>query len=350
MIPARERRAWTRMEVDRLIVPPGVYFDVPHELYHADPAPAPSISASQCETLLETSPYRAWFANSRMNPDAPERVATTPMDEGSALHRLISGAGPTIAEIDFGDYKKDAAKEARAAARARGEIPILSARLEDLRIIARHAAQMIADHPEAAELLEDDYASEVTMLWQEMTESWTPDTTHKMPWCRARADRMHRTDPRRAIYDFKFTDRLTSPFGWDRSFVNSYWDLRAAFYGMGSLRTRGFAPAYRYVIVEKNPPYDVTVLQATPEMLALGEAKAMAAIRAWEACMVAGHWPRYPARIFHVSPPPYAEAKWMERPDMDHMLPAPKALPNGERISLWQWLQDNLDSEIMSAG
>jgi hypothetical protein len=234
------------------------------------------------------------------------------MDEGSALHKLVMGDGPEIKIIPANDWRTNAAKAARADARAVGAIPLLTERFHELQAMARQLRNQLANHPEASEVLSEDYASEVSMIWREPTGAM----------CRARPDRMHRTDPYAPIYDWKFTDCLQPPHAWDKTALASGWDMRAAFYARGAAALRGgILPAYRFIVAEKEPPYDLMVLQLTPEFIALGMQKAETAIRAWETCMKANAWPSYPARLFHIAPPGWAESKWIERPDIDNFLP-----------------------------
>ena len=65
---------------------PGIYFGLPAEEYHADPA----LSTGGIKDLLE-SPLTYWV-NSRLNPDFEEPEDTTATETGSAFHkRLLEG-------------------------------------------------------------------------------------------------------------------------------------------------------------------------------------------------------------------------------------------------------------------
>jgi hypothetical protein len=325
---------------------PGVHYDIPDTVYHSDPAPLPSLSASIARTILETCPARGAYNHPRLNPLSEPYEQTADMAEGSALHRLMLDAGANISVINFPDYKKDAAKEARKFARRMGMIPILAHRYEELKTIANRVRAQLRSHPEARIVLDNDvYASEVTMIWQEDSGCY----------CRIRADRAPRFDPSLPIYDLKFTSRLKSPLDWDRTVFDSWWDMRAAFYQRGSATLRdGIIPPYRFIVVEKEAPSDIFVMQLTPHFLKIGEQKAEAAIDTWERCHELGEFPGYPRRVFHVAPPGWAESKWLERPPLEMMCPAPARRSDDDgQGSMLDWIQQRkqkIDSPLDTPG
>lgn len=294
---------------------PGIHYDIPDYIYHADPAPEPSLSCSFAQTMLETAPGRAASKHPRLNPLADPYEATAAMDEGSALHKLMLDAGPKIAVVQADSWRSNAAKEASKNAKKLGAVPILAERYEELKVIARRVRYQLQHHPEMCKVLDNEiYASEVTMIWQEDSGCY----------CRVRVDRFPKHDASLPMVDFKFTDRLKSPLDWDRTVWDSWWDMRAAFYSRGSMFLRdGVISPYVFCVVEKESPSDLFAMQLTPHFLAIGEQRAESAIDMFERCRTANEWPGYPRRIFWLSPPAWAEAKWMERPSLEMMCPAP---------------------------
>jgi hypothetical protein len=276
----------------------GIYYDIPSEHYHADCAIEPSLSASFADTMLESTPKRAWATHPRLNPGAPPYEPTPAMDEGSILHRLILGVGPEFTVIDARDWRAEAAKDARRVARAAGEIPVLADKFEDLVVIAAAARRALEENEEDCRVLSDDYASEVTCISRVQSGALL----------RCRPDRLHKTDGSAPVYDFKFTDMLEHPTDWDRAVVNQGWDMRAAFYTRALCEVRdGEEAPYKFVVVEKKFPVDVMVFELTESFLKQGHQKAAAAIEGWERCMAANYWPGHPRRTFHVQEPGWAE-------------------------------------------
>lgn len=292
------------LDAEPLRLEAGIWFGVPDEDYHADPAPEPSLSASFAKAMLESTPNRAREKHPRLNPACEPFEQTAAMAEGSALHAMILGVGAAIKVIKFDDWRKKDAKEAKKQAIAEGMTPVLAHKYEDLCRIAKTTRELLQDDPENRQILSDDYESEVTMIWQERNGIY----------CRARADRMHRSDGAAPIYDFKFTDRQESPADWDRGVIDSFWDMRAAFYARGASMLRdGEEPPYRYVIIEKDAPSESIVFELSESFLKLGHAKAATAIDGYGRCMKAGLWPRYPRRTLAVSEPGWAERSWLEK-------------------------------------
>jgi hypothetical protein len=302
-----------------LRLPPGIYYDVNEASYHADCAIEPSLSAGFGKLMLENSPDRARASHPRLNPGAPHFAPTAAMDEGSVLHRLLTGSGPEIAVVQADSWRTKDAKAERDVARMMGRVPILAHRMEALEGIAEVARGLLLDDPENRQALSDEYASEVTCIARMPTGAM----------CRIRPDRLHKTDESAPVYDFKFSQKLDHPTEWDRTIANSAWDMRAAFYGrvLSELRD-GSEPPYRYVVFQTEPPVDMMIFELTDSFLKQGHMKAGLVINAWERCIAADHWPQYPRRTFYVEEPGWAERKLRDMTlFFEQMIPRAKSLP-----------------------
>ena len=73
------------------------------------------------------------------------KVATKAMDMGSAIHKLVLGAGSAIKEIVADDFKTKAAQHARDEARAAGLVPLLSADVQHATTVAAAVKSQLAD-------------------------------------------------------------------------------------------------------------------------------------------------------------------------------------------------------------
>src|SRR5438105_1035609 len=92
--------------------------------YHADPCPAPSLTASVANILINQSPKHAWAAHPRLNPDF-KREEDDRFSIGTAVHSLLL-EGDDIAYVILADsWRTNDAKEARDYARSLGRVPLL---------------------------------------------------------------------------------------------------------------------------------------------------------------------------------------------------------------------------------
>src|SRR5262245_38002344 len=117
------------------ITEPGFY-EMSAKHYHADPCAAISLNSSIAKPLVSQSPAHAHLEHPRLRPagehdpeDDQEEAQKRDKERGLLMHRLLLGKGSEIEPIEFDNYRKAAAQDARAAARKEGRIPVLAARL-----------------------------------------------------------------------------------------------------------------------------------------------------------------------------------------------------------------------------
>lgn len=277
---------------------PGVY-DMPAEQYHRDPAPAPSLSASIAQTLLDKSPRHAWLDHPRLNPSA-EHENKAEFDIGNAAHSLILGDAKNFALLDFEDYRKQAARDARDAAYAAGKIPLLAAQWERVNAMVAAARAQLAVHEDAAGAFAAG-TPEQTLIWQEGDI-----------WCRCRLDWLPLKG--RDFYDFKTTSDTANPETLERRIYGTGADVQAAFYRRGIRAVLKIAePQFHFVVCETTEPYALSVAGLSPRAVDLGDRKVAEAIRWWSWCLKNNSWPGYPARTVYIDPPAYSEYRWAER-------------------------------------
>jgi len=256
--------------------------NIPAETYHADPCPEPSLSASVAITLIQKSPLHAWTAHPKLNPDYEPKVADQ-FDLGSAAHNMVLRQEywrEDIRVVDAADWRTKPAKEAKEAARAAGEHPVLRPQYEAL----NRMVSALERHPRASRAFRDG-APERTLVWRDADTGvwmrcrpdWMPDD-HSVPWP-----------------DYK-TTRL-DPKGWDRWFTTGKLGmLRAAFYEAGIRATTGIEmPTIYYVVQEMDPPHAVWVRVVEPDsaFMKVGRAMLRKAVRTWAECLSKDRWPSY---------------------------------------------------------
>lgn len=129
-----------------VITAPGVY-DIPEDVYHADPVPGGSLSASGVSKLLSPS-CPALFRYERDHQPAPRKV----FDEGKAAHKVVLGSGPDLVLVDRERWDTKEVKAQLADIRARGGVPLKRAQWD----MVHAMADALRAHPWASALLAPD--------------------------------------------------------------------------------------------------------------------------------------------------------------------------------------------------
>lgn len=284
---------------------PGIH-TMTAEAYHADPCSVPSLSASMAHLLCTSSPAHARVAHPKLNPTF-ERHEEEKFDVGTVAHALLLQGEDVAVIVDAPDWRTKAAKEERDAARAAGQIPLLGKHWDAVRAMVAATRQQL-DKIEAAPALFTDGKPEQTLVWEE-----------DGVMCRARIDWLH--DDLSAIDDYKTTKASANPESWSRTLFGIGADMQVAFYLRGLAAVAGAAVAgmadFRYVVQETYPPYALSVVSLSPDVLALADAKVEWAIQLWKQSLASGEWPAYPTRVCFAELPPWEEVRWLAREERE---------------------------------
>jgi hypothetical protein len=287
---------------------PGIYDGVAASDYHADQGigdlttgGAPSLSASTINTLLTMSPAHAKAGHPRLNPDYQPDTKDE-FDLGTVVHSLLLEGMTVMDIIEFPDWRTNAAKEAKATSRAHGRIPILSKNAHNVMQMVEAVARQI-EQLDVAPLPLTAGKPEQTMVWEEQGVL-----------CRARPDWTH--DDLAACDDLKTTSRSAHPEAWTRTLFNIGCDVQAAWYLRGFYAITGKRPDWRWLVVETQPPYALSVVSPGPAVLELANMKIDAALATWKQCLETDVWPAYPRQVCYAELPAWEEARWLAREEI----------------------------------
>lgn len=285
------------------ITEPGVY-DIPAEVYHADPCVEPSLSNSIAKILIDQSPRHAWNAHPRLNP-AHEPDESSRLDIGTVAHTLLLGKGRDIVAVDAKDWATKAAKAARDEAREAGKTPILAKDLERAQAMATAASDQLAA-VEGAELAfwQTQGTPEAVLVWKDAAG----------PWCRSMID--WTANDGLVIYDYKTTKASANPAKLGRLSADLGYEVQAAFIERGMVQLFPHIAGrltFRFVFQEIEPPYLLSVVELDAAAREIGRKKVAYALDLWGRCLTSGNWPGYPAQIATVEYPPFAENAWLAR-------------------------------------
>lgn len=307
-----------------MIEAPGIYTDIPDADYHADPVgPSPSLSSSIAKLVVLKSPRHAWLEHPRLNKAKAYEVEKLDRkkDVGSGTHKLVLGAGRTIKQLGFEDYKSKAAQEARKAAMAAGLLPMLADDYEKADGAAESIrAELIGT---ALEGVLDDGDPETTLVWRDVGGIW----------CRARLDFLPRAA--RAGGFIKVPDVKTNGGAdlekWNRTAFDIGANIQAAFYERG---LRALIPGIRgveflFAVAEQEEPHGVRVFGIGGEALEKARGYVDVAMAAWATCLAKGvtkdNWPGYAK-----------DTTWLDEPVYYALSMEMRRLIFLDRIRRWQ--------------
>lgn len=263
---------------------PGVRIAVSDADYHADRA---TLSFSGAKLLLPPS-CPAKFLERMDNPPPPKPEYTF----GHAAHRLVLGKGAEIIEVDAPDWRSKAAREIREQA-CNGVAPMLTHELER----ARAMEQAVRAHPIAGRLFEQGDA-EVSL--------YAADPGGSGVQLRGRVDWLTTVDDQYFVVDLKTSD-TAEPESFARKGAGYLYHGQHAWYE-DLVKAVGLndSPRFVDVVVEKTPPYIVTVVEFDAISVAEGRRLNRLAIDIYAECVRTNTWPDYGPDIHLISVPEWA--------------------------------------------
>lgn len=220
---------------------------------------------------------------------------TDAMDMGTAVHQLLL-RDDRVDILDYDSFRTNQAKAERDASRAAGRIPLLAHKWQEANEIAhRVREQIVAMNLDPVPFTEG--TAEHVIRWEERGVQ-----------CRAMLDWVR--DDNTYIDDLKTTSDA-SERGFRRKVWNLRYDIQAAFYRRAVLASQDTQPRFRWIAVETEYPYLVTVHEPSRVALQNADARVDEAIDVWRECVERDEWPGYRG-YFEVGPVPWEADAWAE--------------------------------------
>lgn len=257
-----------------------------HRLTMAEYIALQAFSAGLAGTLLERSPYHAWH-DSPWNPKR-HRDDSNEADIGTYAHAmLLEGGAASLVIVDAKDWRTNAAKDQREAARAAGQLAVLQHKVAEVSAMVSAAREYLA----LSELrgVFESGAPEQTIQWE---EGGVP--------CKARPDWL--TEDGTICVSYKTTDGSAEPDGWIRRQLPQY-DVGMVLYERGIMAALDI-PQTRVVhlVQEQKPPYACALVGLAPAMQDVAERRLDRALTIWRECVRRNQFPAYPTRICYAEP------------------------------------------------
>jgi len=280
--------------------------EITDEQYHADPCEVPSLSSTIASIIVKHSPYHAWVAHPKLNPDHRPTSRQT-YDLGTLAHSLLLTDGAGLRVIDMDNWRTNIAKDRRDVARSEGLTPVLRHQYDEAASMIAAAQQQLSQHDDAADLLSADTLTEVPIAWTETTDD---GVTHH----RAKLDNVLVCDDGSLyVWDYKTTAGTANPHEWVKRAFDHGCDIQAAYYSRGLSALTGVSLdriRFRFVVQERAEPWALSVVALDPPAAGVGVAKMEHAIDTWRSCMLSGRWPGYSEHVVEVEAPAW-EQRWV---------------------------------------
>jgi len=275
-----------------VITTPRLVGDMDEDWYHQDfgPVAEGSLSVSGAKKLLPPS-CPAVFDYERSHPKPP----TAQMEEGTIVHAMLLGTDARAVVLDYPNYSKKEAQQARDAARAAGRIPVLPHKYAELEAVA----QAVLDDDECAGLLAEG-DSEASMFWVDEEAGI---------WCRGRIDRLTHFDGLPTIVDLK-TAASSAPDKFAKSVDEYCYYMQSEWYREGLAALLGCDRDdvdFVFVVVPTEPPYlPMAYRLEDPRDIAIGRQRNAIAREKYADCAAVNAWPKWSSDIHPLSLPGYA--------------------------------------------
>jgi len=290
----------------KAISKPGLYPDLPVDVYDRDPCAQPSLRSSVAALLVDRTPAHAYAAHPRLNKNFREKKARH-FDLGSVAHRVLLGAGRDVRIIRADNFQGGAAKIARDMAHAHGQIPILQTDHDSVMQMVESARQQIANHADWSAAFVQG-TPEASLIW---VESFAPK---QKIYCRVRLDWLPhdwKTNSLACYPDFKTVGQRADD-AWEFSFWREGLDFRHAFYRRGIQKALGvtYKPRVVYCVQETDQPHALMFHEPDDETQKGADEQVEFAMRLYAQCLAANNWPGYPNGTNYIQMRGFARDRW----------------------------------------
>lgn len=278
---------------------PRIEHDLSNNAYHA----MPELSSTQIKDVLRTP---AHFYAKHLAVDKKTHQPTQTMLLGTVVHTLVLESDKFDAEYAISEKFDRRTKQGKLDATAFDEANSHKTVIDsELHVQAKLMADNILKHPVARLLKLPAMIAEASIFY---TDTDT-DTETELD-CRIRPD-YHLPPceqfPYGLIVDLKTTDNA-SYNAFNRTIVNFGYHISAAMYCDGFMQLYEIeqAPAYIWLVGERDAPYAVIAYSPNFETMQKGDDKKREALQLIADCIAANEWPAYSTDVLDINLPAWA--------------------------------------------
>lgn len=282
---------------------PGVYPDVPADIYHRwDCA-----SNSQLSQLRRSPAHlRAYLDRGREDTDA-FRI-------GRAFHASVLEPDVFAEKYAYAsegcDRRTKAGKDEWAGLIAQyGEGNVL--KIDEYRMIVS-MTERVYGHPRASKLFNGEGKNELSLVWDQTWDDEKDGVRYSVR-CKARIDRYHPTLTKGGVVGDLKSTRDASRHAFERSAYDTGIYRQGAMYLAGANANGLPAEHFAVAAAEKEDPYCVAVYVLTSGTVDAGEEEMKALLKVYQRCKETGRWPGYSENFEPLALPHYGWGDVSER-------------------------------------
>ena len=263
------------------------YLNMSEQLYHSDPCPEPSLSASIAKILHTQTPRHAYLKHPKLGKSGFSTSAR--FDLGRAAHSmLLEPEKENVIAVDSENWRCKETKLRRDEIHAQGKIPMLIEEYSKIELMASIARDFIRRTSISEKFFASD--KEVSLIAKDGC------------WLRGRLDAISKD--RTLIIDYK-TVPSANPDSFLRSSVFQYgYDIQAAMYiYLNKLTGHKGKCTYMFVLQEIEAPYSCSLVQCDQSIIDCGSIKLGSSINQWSRCLADNEWPEYGHEPYNIEAP-----------------------------------------------
>lgn len=294
-----KERTWA----GEVITQPGIFKNVPIEVYHSDCCDGPSISSSGLREIAppDGCPLKYWD-NSYLNPNRAEQGQKDHFSLGHAVHTLLLGETGfwekfAILPDEFPDFKTKASREWRDETIKSGKMVLRRDALEQIEGMANRVAndRTFLDHL--------DGRVERSLFYRDRTGVWVKARPDCIPEDGYVADLKTTTD--------------ASERGCLTAIKKYGYHMQMGLIGTAMEAVTGRQVTdYVLLFIEPKRPYAYNIKPLDNQYVWIGQRQNRAALNIFAECMATGVWPTYYGSGYTASPPDALEKQIDNEPSI----------------------------------
>lgn len=253
----------------------GAYADMTMEQYHGDCCVGPSVSSTVLRLVETRSMRHAWLA-SHLNPDRKQSSAKSHFRLGSALHSMAFEGGLDKRWFAISPHDKFLSNEAKRWRDVQVNAGKTVIKKDEVKVLEDMLEALLEEPAIMAGLFDEKGAIETTLIHRdEETGLYIKARPDVVPVNTILTDLKSTEDARRRSIEYATLD-----YGYHQQLALAAEVIEKV---VGVV-----VDTFSLVMIEKEPPHTVTIVEIDPDLIAWGRVLNRAALRKFADCLAKG--------------------------------------------------------------